>query len=249
MLPKLRGVAWRLRWGAVALAIIVPLTFPAAASASGPSATAEATQYIYATVNPPGGTQAAEYDNSAYATSAYNWQRPFKFDFKLRVSNASLVTAKNYAEADASSCSRCGAVAIAFQVVLVSKQTLAKLTADDSALATADNCASCNTLAEAFQIVYATNQASAMSWVVGQRCEEVAFELRMLQYSGLSTNQIASRSTDLINQLISWLQSDSDAANSAGVPELVPAVNGANQLGALTSDNQPLVHLSSEIQH
>jgi hypothetical protein len=129
-------------------------------------------------------------------------------------------------------------------VVLVSKQTLAELNATDSALATTENCTTCNSLAEAFQIVYATDKWSAVRWEVQFAAYRVAFQLRMLQYSGLSTGQIQARSTGLINNFISWLQSNSE--DSTGQP---PAIGGAGQTTQLTGSTQPYIGLLSTIQH
>jgi len=246
MLPKIRGEASWLRWGAVAaLTMAVPLAVPGVASAqNGPTATANSIQYVGVTVNPPSGAQTAEYDTSVYAASAHDGRRPFKFDFKLSATNAPLVTANNYAQADVSSCRHCGATAIAFQVVLVSKHTLAELSATDSALATTENCTNCNSLAEAFQIVYATDKWSVVRWEVQSAANQVAFKLRLLQYSRLSTDQVQARSTWLINNFISWLQSNSE--NSTGQ---APAMNGANQRIKLTGNTQPYIGLLSTIQH
>jgi archaellin len=245
MLPKIRGGASWLRWGVAALAMIVPLAIPSAASAyGGTTANANSIQYVSVTVNPPSGTEAAEYDNSAYAAYAHNRRAPFKFNFNLAVTSAPLITANNYAEADVTSCGHCGATAIAFQVVLVSKQTLADLSANDSALATTENCTTCNSLAEAFQIVYATDKWSVVRWEVQAAASQVAFQLKMLQYSGLGTDQVQARSTSLINNFISWLQGNSE--NSTG---WTPAINGASQTVELTGTTQPYIGLLSTIQH
>ena len=246
MLPKIRGGASWLRGGAVAaLTMIVPLAIPGAASADvGPTATSNSIQFVGVTVNPPSGTQTAEFDNSASAASAANRRAPFKFEFKLSVTGAPLVTANNDAEADVSSCAHCGATAIAFQVVLVSKHTLAELDATDSALATTQNCTTCNSLAEAFQIVYATDKWSVVRWEVQAAAYQVAFRLRMLQYSRLSTTQIQAESTELIDNFISWLQGNSE--NSTGWS---PAINGAGQTTLLTGSTQPYIGLLTTIQH
>jgi hypothetical protein len=245
MLHKIRGGASWLRGGAVAaLAMIVPLAIPGAASADvGPTATSNSIQFVGVTVNPPSGSQTAEYDNSAYAASAANRRAPFKFDFKLATTSAPLVIANNDAEADVSSCGHCGATAIAFQVVLVSKHTLAELSATDSALATTENCTTCNSLAEAFQIVYATDKWSVVRWEVQSAAYQVAFRLRMLQYSHLSTAQIQAVSTGLINNFISWLESNGE--DSTGLP---PVLNGAGQTTQLTGGTQPYIGLLSTIQ-
>ena len=125
------------------------------------------------------------------------------------MTDAPLVTANNYAEAGVNSCRHCGATAIAFQVVLVSKHALATQ-ATDTALATTQNCTTCNSLAEAFQMVYATDQCGRCECGGPVRRLGVAFQLRGLQYSGLSTGQIQARSTGIINNFVSWLQSSSE---------------------------------------
>ena len=246
MLPRIKGGAsWSRRGTVVALAMIAPLTVPGLASAAaGPIATANSIQYIGVTVNPPSGTSAAEFDNSASAASSNNRRTPFNFEFNVPVTSAQLVTANNYAQADVSSCSHCGATAIAFQVVLVSKHTLAELSATDVAQSTTENCTTCNSLAEAFQIVYATDKWSVVRFEVQAVAYEVAFQLRMLQYSGLSTGQVQARSTWLINNFISWLQSNSEASTG-----LAPVLNGANQTIQLTASAQPYIGLLTTFQH
>ena len=256
MLTKKWG-SRRLRWGVVALTALVPFTLPVAASAAqGPTATGESIQYVNVTVNPPAGAQTSAYDNSVYATSTRNGRSPFEFTYKLRNSNAPIITASNYAQADVSSCRHCSATAIAFQVVLVSKQTLAKLTAVDAALGTTHDCKTCNSLAEAFQIVYATDDASQLGLGVTYASNVTASKLRALQHSGLSTAQIQSRSTALVQNLIGLLQAASrDSAGPLGGPNhgsetgWTPAINGADHSAALTSNTQPIIDLMSEIQH
>ena len=141
-------------------------------------------------------------------------------------------------------------------MVLVSKQTLAKLTAVDAALGTTNDCKTCNSLAEAFQIVYATDDASQLGLGVTYASDVTASKLRALQHSGLSTDQIQNRSTALVQNLIGLLQAAArDSAGPLGGPnhggELgwTPAVNGANHSAALTSTTQPIIDLMSEIQH
>ena len=189
--------------------------------------------------------------------------RVFCVTVTLRNSNAPIITANNYAQAEVSSCRHCSATAIAFQVVLVSKQTLAKLTAVDAALGTTNGCRTCNSLAEAFQIVYATDDASQLSLGVSYASNETASKLRALQYSGLSTAQIQIRSTALVHNLIGFLQAASrGSADTLGGPNTygpnayggggmgwTPAINGADQHAALTSNAQPIIDLMSEIQH
>ncbi len=136
---------------------------------------------------------------------------------------------------------------IAFQVVLVPKQTLASLTAKDSALGTTTACTTCNSLAEAFQIVYATDQAFQISYAVTYACNQTA----SLKYSGLSSAQIQSRSTALVNRLIGFLRASSGGGGANVWTGLgwTPAVNSASQAAALTSNTQPVIDLLSEIHH
>jgi hypothetical protein len=245
-----KGGARRLRWGAAVLASLIPLALPATASAvPGPTANSESIQYIGVNVNPPAGTQTATYDNSEVAKDSANWRSPFEFKYRLWNSQAPVITADNYAEADVSSCSHCGATSIAFQVVLVSKKTLASLTATDTAQGDTDACTTCNSLAEAFQIVYATSQWSQMSSLVSAACDRTAAELRELRYSGLSTTQIQSRSTADINNLISLLQGASQPNVWSALASWTPAINGASQASSLTSTTQPIVDLLSQIHH
>ena len=246
MLAKIKaGASWWRSGALVALAMAVPLAIPGTASAGNvPTASSNSIQYVNVTVNPPSGGQNAEYDNSVYSTSANNRRTPFKFNFKLAVTSAPMVTATNYAEADVSGCSHCGATAIAFQVVLVSQHTLSELSANDSALASTENCTTCNSLAEAFQVVYATDKWSLVRFQVQSAAYQVALQLRMLQYSGLSTDQVQARSNSIIDNFISWLQSNSAA--STGLP---PVFNGGGQTTELTGSTQPFVGLLSTIQH
>jgi len=99
-------------------------------------------------------------------------------------------------------------------------------------------------LAEAFQIVYATDKWSVVRWEVQSAAYQVAFRLRMLQYSHLSTAQIQAVSTGLINNFISWLESNGE--DSTGLP---PVINGAGQTTQLTGSTQPYIGLLSTIQH
>lgn len=249
MLPKMRDGAWRLRWGAVALAVIVPLALPMAASADeGPTAAANSIQYINVAINPPAGIQTAESDNSVLSTVT-GYGHPFKIGFRFWQSNAPLVTVTNYAEADSSNCGNCSAVGIAFQVVLVSKQTLAELTATDAAEANSNNCSDCHSLAEAFQIVYATDNWSGMKQIVMTASLRTVVQLQMLKYLGLSTGQIQARSTDLINDLISFLQNGDIGGAGLAAKGWSPAINGAGQTTQLTSNTQPVIDLLSEFQH
>ena len=250
MLTKRSG-AWRLRWGVVALTAVVPFALPVAASADpGPTASAESIQYVNVAVNPPSGTQTENYDNLAYESSSANGRTPFKFSYKLWDTSAPIISADNYAEADVSSCANCGATAIAFQVVLVSKQTLASLDADDSALGTTTACTSCNSLAESFQIVYATDEWSQLGAYVAWASNAIAGKIRSLQ--GLPQADIEAQSTSYVNFLICMLAGSSGGPSNMfggyGAYSYTPAISCADNPAGLVSGTQPAIDLLSEIQ-
>jgi hypothetical protein len=134
-------------------------------------------------------------------------------------------------------------------VVLVSKRTLASLTATDAALGTTADCRNCNSLAEAFQIIYATDNASQLATAVAWASGYTASQLWQLQYSHLSTAEIQIRSNILVNNLLGLLQAASRGPNGYGGMGWTPAINGARQAAALTSNTQPIIDLMKEVQH
>jgi hypothetical protein len=248
MLTKRSRGAWPLRWGVVAVAAIVPFVLPAAASASSPppptfnvseTANAESIQYVNAGLG-AGVAAPVTYANAETQNSAGNGRDPFGFSYSLQLSFDPEITATNTANADVSNCGNCGAVAIAFQTVLVAKNTLADLDAIDTANAVSTGCRStCNSLAEGFQIVYATNDVDSVDGYVEWAVNDVANELRDLGYSGYSNAQIESQSVTLVDQLICVLQD-----KSVGV---TPATNCASNEAAWVSATQPAISLLSEI--
>jgi hypothetical protein len=72
----------------------------------------------------------------------------------------------------------------------------------------------------------------------------VAFQLRWLQYSGLSTGQVQARSTQIINNFISWLEGNSESSTGWS-----PSIDGAGQTTQLTGSTQPFIGLLTTIQH
>lgn len=248
MLTKGSRGAWPLRWGVVAVAAIVPFVLPAAASASplsGPSfnetntANAESIQYVNASLG-TGVSAGVTYSNAESQNSTGSGRDPFGFNYSLQLSFNPEITANNTASADVSNCGDCGAVAIAFQTVLVAKNTLSYLDATDTATAASTGCRSdCNALAEGFQVVYATNDVDSVDGYVEWAVNDVANELRDLGYSGYSNAQIESQSISLMNQLICVLQDQ-----SVGV---TPATNCASNAAAWVSATEPAISLLSQI--
>jgi len=252
MLPKIRSGAWRLRWAVAALAVMAPLAIPATASASDvPNATAnsQSIQYINVAINPAAHTWPSTYDNLAQATSHTNGRTAFSVKFRVHLSYASVITANNDAVALASDCQNCGAVAIGFQMILVSKYTLAKLLAQDSASATSANCDNCHTLAEAYQIIYATDSAAPLPWQIDISLLQAWEKFEALRYSGLSVAQIESESTQLVNGIVSMLQQNSDAAPAGTAPAYTPAINNSNLPAQMAENTLPVIDVLSAIQH
>jgi hypothetical protein len=126
----------------------------------------------------------------------------------------------------------------------VAEHALAKLSATDTALATTEHCTTCHGLAEAFQVIYATDQWSAQQWLVPVAAYQVAFQLRALQYSDLSSDEVQARSTSLVNDFIAWLQSNCEESTG-----LLPVLNGPDQTVNLTADNRPHISLLTSFQH
>ena len=88
-----------------------------------------------------------------------------------------------------------------------------------------------------------------MGTTVRLKANGTASQLRDLQYSRLSTAQVQSRSTTLVNNLINSLQASSGGSNGSGRSPWTPGINGAGQTAALTSNTQPVIDLLSAIQH
>jgi hypothetical protein len=242
MLPAIRDLrvgVRRLRWVVAVFAVIAPLAFPGAASADN-SATSEALQYVSTSVAPVTGSD-AEYDNQAVATQTNNGKTAFSLTFKAPLSFASVITANNNANATVNTCQNCTAIAISVQTVIAAKQDLAELTAHDVANAASTNCTNCNTLAEAFQIIYAPLSNSPVSWMIVADLGKLQNELKALQNSGLSLDQIQSQST----QDIKAIGEEFLAASDVG---LTPALNPYNLPAQLTSQ-QPVFDVLSAFHH
>lgn len=225
LLPTIRGGARRLRWGAAALAVMVPFAIPSSALASN-SADAESLQYVSISVAPVAGSD-AEYDAQATASPASSGQTVFSLTFKTPLSSSSVITADNNAAASVS-CENCEAVAISFQAVIGTKQDLAELTANDVSNATTTGCVTCNALAEAFQIVYVPSGPNPISVMIVGVFVQLKSELQALQHSGLSVDQIQTQSTQDVNFVMTELKSVS--------------------AGSLMTSNPPIIHLLSVYQ-
>jgi hypothetical protein len=255
MLPRMRHLLRRLRSGALtlALAALVPLAIPAAASASvGPyfaPGFAEPGSFVISTGPGP-------IVNQVHADSVVSQTNVFRVRFQLGVSLSPVVGAVNRSVALTSKCSNCNAIAIAFQIVTTTEQDLVSLDATNVAIATNYDCTgTCDAEAEAYQLVVATDTPQAMPFAgllnpieIGA-LYNVAAQFDALPYSGLDLSQIQAACEDLVNQAMTILQDASySGPNQPSVPTLSPAVNGAGTNAALTQSDRPVLKLYHDFQ-
>jgi len=251
MLPRMRHGVRRLRSGALALALaaVVPLAIPAAASASvGPyfaPGLAEPGSFVINTGRDP-------IVNQVHADSAVNQRNVFRVRFQLGVSLSPVLNAVNRSAALTSECSNCNALAIAFQIVTTTQQGLVSLDATNVASATNYECTgSCDAEAEAYQLVVATDTPAPLSFslllnpVEMVELYQVGAQFDALPQSGLDLSQIQAACEDLVNQAMTILE---DASYQPSVPTFSPAVHGAGTNAALTQGDQPLVRLYHDAQ-
>ncbi len=219
MLHKMRNGALRSRRCVVALAIFATLAIPVTASAS---------------------TWAATYVNLANATSLRDGRTDFTLRFELGQSSASTVNAINRAVALTSTCHDCGSIAIAFQVLAITKENLATLNAANSADATSLACIRCSTLAEAYQIIVASDSPPLLTDEQKRGLAQVQAGLEALRNSGLDTDQIQTQSDELADQAMAILENSADPA-----PTLSPAADGS---APLADTSQPIVEVFRSVK-
>jgi len=238
MLSKIRNVSLWPCYGMVPLTILGGLLGPGAGSA-------------HALGTAPHSTQAT-YVNQAKATSLRNGRTDYSVQFQLDQTSASTINADNSAVAMTSGCHNCGAIAIGFQVVVASSQSLTALNANNTANATSYSCVSCTTLAEAYQLVYVSNTQPRLTARQLAGLEYVRFQLALLRYSRLSSDQIQSKVAELANQAEALLQNSAGPAPTSGTPAVSPAVspvvNGSALPAQLTQPTQPSVELFVQIR-
>ena len=233
-IAKITSGPLRLLYGFVALTILLTAFSPVAASAAvrGDS---------------PAGTQAT-YVNLAHATSSWNWLTDYSLKFQLRQSYASTINADDSAVALTSGCHDCGAIAIGFQVIFAPEQSLSAINVNGTAQATSTSCVRCSTLAEVYQIVDISTTEQQLTYQQLAGLEYVQFELEALRFSGLSSDQVQSKVTELANQAIAILQNSTADPPARYVPSASPAINDSALNARMTGDSQPGVELFVKIQ-
>jgi putative peptide zinc metalloprotease protein len=254
MLKNKTLAAWSRR-GVVALAVPVSLVIPVTASA--------------AVTGGPGGT----YVNQATAASYSNRYRNLNVKFQLKQSSASTVNATNEANATTRRCRDCGAIAIGFQVMLVSSRNLSTVNAVNTANSISTNCTNCTALAAAYQIVDAAGPQRLTS---GQEAglDQIGAEVQALEWSRLGADEIQTEAYALAKQAVSLLQNSPvvtpgtgtqgagptssfrdntngplTAAYIAAPASSTPAISNSDVPLGLTEDTQPMVELNVKVQN
>jgi hypothetical protein len=240
MLSKIRNRAGRPLWGAVVLAIAVPLAIPAAASAS----TIQGTP-LNAIPFSPFNPQARTYTNLDQALSEFSEFTDVTVAWQLDQSSAPELNAVNHVNTVTATCIDCNAYGIAFQVVYVSKQQLTALNASNTTYSRSDNCVRCNTLAVAYQFIVAGSSPGLCSAQV-TALNQVGEALGDLRTSGDTPGQLVTATGTLAGQIESILANPPACSGGSAV---TPAVNGSGLPGELTGTNGPIVDMFRSIEH
>jgi hypothetical protein len=237
MLSKIK--AGTLRWSVAALAVMVPLAIPAAASA----ATFQGPPPGYSIPFSPWNHGARTYDNVAQASSMQNGHTAFTVKFQLDQSFAPRLNASNSANVVTLACSDCDANAIAFQIVYVSKSKLTALNASNTTNEQSFLCIKCNELAEAYQFIVATGSPTPLSTSQVQQLEGIRSQLEALPSSNLSDTQIENETDALATQVNTILGNP-----PSPVPLVTPATSNSGQPSKFTSTNQNIVDMFRSIK-
>jgi hypothetical protein len=239
MLSKIKGGAVRLRWGVAALAIAAPLAIPAAASAStsvGP----------LNSWNPPART----FVNVDRTLTMQNRRTNFTADFQLDQASSPVITADNHVDAAVADCHDCGAIAIGFQVVYVSKTDVTTINANNDVNSTADYCVRCSLVGEGYLIVVATGpQSQPLTSSQLQSLYQVKLQLEALRSSGDDNPSDIQTQTDAMASTIVSILTDPPANGPDDISSAVtPAITSPGFNGSLTGNNRPFVHVYSSFK-
>jgi hypothetical protein len=235
MLSKIK--AGTLRWSVAALAVMVPLAIPAAASAAtfqGPG---------YSIPFSPWNPGSQTYANAARAGTIQSSHTEFTVEFQLDQSFAPRLNASNSAYAGTVNCHDCDADAIAFQIVYVSKANLVALNASNTTNEQSFLCLRCNELAEAYQFIVATGSPTPLSTSQVKELDAIGTQLEALRTSNLSDTAIEAETDALATQV------NADLGNPPSpVPLVTPATNNSGQPSQFTNTNQNIVDLFRSIK-
>jgi hypothetical protein len=237
MLSKIK--AGTLRWSVAALAVMVPLAIPAAASA----ATFQGPYSGYSIPFSPWNHGARTYDNVAQADSMQNGHTDFTVKFQLDQSFAPRLNASNSANVVTLACSDCDADAIAFQIVYVSKSKLTALNASNTTNEQSLLCIRCNELAEAYQFIVATGSPTPLSMSQVQQLDGIRSQLEALRTSNLS-DTVTEQTTDALATQVNTILGNPPSP----VPLVTPATSNSGQLSKFTGTNQNIVDMFRSIK-
>ncbi|MDQ2811153.1 MAG: hypothetical protein M3Z75_04545 [Actinomycetota bacterium] len=190
-----------------------------------------------AAVAAPANTQT--YDNSAQAGSQTDGHTDFNVMYDFEQSSAATVNGNDEAVATTSRCHDCGAVAVGFQILVVSKQ--ASLHMNNTAFAASSYCARCTTLAAAYQIVYATDSPQL---TLGQQLalDNIQTELERMQIDGLSVKRMETLTGEFADEVVAVLQGGHGTRHASSAP-YSPAMPGIGLPMGMTEDTGPVAHL------
>ncbi len=237
MLSKIK--AGTLRWSVAALAVMVPLAIPAAASA----VTFQGPLPGYSIPFSPWNQGAQTYDNVAQTGTMQNGHTAFTVNFQLDQSFASRLNVSNSAKVLTFGCRDCAANAIAFQIVYVSESNLVALNASNTTNEQSLLCIRCNELAEAYQFIVATGSLTPLSTSQVQQLDAIRSQLEALRTSNLSDTAIENETDALATQVSTILGNP-----PSPVPLVTPATNNSGQPSKFTSTNQNIVDVFRSIK-
>jgi hypothetical protein len=226
MLPRFRDLTLRPRFSVIALTALAGLAVPVTASAAVLS-----------------GSPTQALVNEARASSQTDGYRDFVLRYQLQQASAATLNVSNHAVASTAQCHDCNADAVAFQVVVASKQDLVTLNASNTADASSADCIRCSSLAGAYQIIYASDQPQLSRYQI-QGLNHVRSELTALQFTGLNGAQLQARTDAIAKDAVSVL---ADGPNP--IPVVTPAINDSSRPAELTQDSGPYIDLFIKVKH
>jgi hypothetical protein len=189
----------------------------------------------------------AVYNNQAETGSQTNGWTSYDVEYQLGQSVAATVTGSNDAEASATYCHDCGAIAIGFQVLVVSKQELNTINATNSSEAVSAFCTRCSVFAGAYQIVVATNTPLQLSLGQALGLADIHAKLLTIERDGLSATRSEQLADGLADEAVAVLQGGGHGPNQAAAYS--PATARADLPGHLTENTGPIVNLYETLKH
>ena len=187
------------------------------------------------------------YDNLAQTGSQTNGVTSYDVEYQLSQSTAASFTADNEADAAANNCHDCGAVAIGFQVLVVSNANLNTITANNTSEAISSACTRCGVLAGAYQIVVATHTPQKLSLAQILGLADIHAKLLTIQRDDLSLPRAEQLADGLADEAAALLQGHAGTNQQAG--PYTPAMNSADLPGHLAMTAGPVVNLYETIKH